>query len=336
MKYLCMVVYDESKLDSLSPTELDALIKESVVHDNDLRRRGHLIAAHALQPVSSATTVQKHNGKPLITDGPFAETREQVGGFILIEANDLDEAIHIAANIPPIRLGAIEIRPVRQMPLINPSEQTTAGAPHKVVSHDDWLTARIDLLAKEKQLTRARDAVNAERLNLPWERVEKNYTFETPTGTQTLSELFEGRSQLLVYHFMWRADLNDACVGCSFLSDHIDGANQRLAHHDVTLCVISRGPLDTLQSFRQKMGWKFNWVSSAGSDFNYDYHVSFTPEEIASGSVYYNYRKTQASVQDLSGFSAFYKDTDGTIYHTYSSYGRGNEEVLGTYIYDRD
>ena len=203
----------------------------------------------------------------------------------------------------------------------------------KIVSRADWLAARKDLLAEEKELTRARDRLSAHRRELPWVKVEQNYSFHTPAGTKTLAELFDGRSQLIVYHFMWRGDLNDACVGCSFLADHIDGANLHLTQHDVTLTVVSRAPLPVLQAFKQRMGWRFNWVSSEGSNFNYDYHVSFRPEEIASGQVLYNYQLTPASIEELSGFSVFYKDKQGDVFHTYSSYGRGNEEVLGAYIY---
>jgi predicted dithiol-disulfide oxidoreductase (DUF899 family) len=202
-----------------------------------------------------------------------------------------------------------------------------------VVSRTDWLAARKELLAKEKELTRARDRVSAQRRELPWVKVEQDYRFDTPDGRKTLAELFNGRRQLIVYHFMWRGDLNDGCVGCSFLADHIDGANLHLAQHDVTLTAISRAPLAALQAFKQQMGWRFNWVSSEGSDFNYDYHVSFQPEEIASGQVYYNYRPTAASIEELSGFSVFYNDKQGNVFHTYSSYGRGNEEVLGAYMY---
>ncbi len=203
----------------------------------------------------------------------------------------------------------------------------------KVVSRTDWLAAREELLAQEKELTHARDRLSAQRRELPWVKVEQNYSFDTPAGRKTLADLFDGRSQLIVYHFMWRGDLNDACVGCSFLTDHMDGANLHLAEHDVTLTVVSRAPLSILERFKQRMGWRFNWVSSEGSDFNYDYHVSFRPEEIASGHVYYNYRLTQASIEELSGFSVFYKDQQGDVFHTYSSYGRGNEEVLGAYMY---
>lgn len=203
----------------------------------------------------------------------------------------------------------------------------------KVVSREDWLAARLELLAREKELTRARDAVSAQRRNLPWVKVDKEYVFDTPEGKKTLSDLFGGPSQLIVYHFMWRRELGAGCVGCSFLADHIDGSNQHLSQHDVTLVVVSRAPLATLQSFRERMGWRFLWVSSYGSDFNFDYHVSFKPEELAKGQAYYNYRMTEVSIEELSGISVFYKDTRGDIFHTYSSYARGNEEVLGAYMY---
>jgi predicted dithiol-disulfide oxidoreductase (DUF899 family) len=203
----------------------------------------------------------------------------------------------------------------------------------KIVSEAEWLPVRLALLAKEKELTRARDAVSEERRKLPWVKVEKEYLFDTVDGPKTLTELFAGRSQLIVYHFMWRHDLGAGCVGCSFLCDHIDGANQHLSQHDVSLVVASRAPLDVLQAFKQRMGWRFPWVSSYDSDFNFDHHVSFRPEELASGEIFYNYRKTQASIDELSGISVFFTNEEGEIFHTYSSYGRGNEEILGAYMF---
>jgi predicted dithiol-disulfide oxidoreductase (DUF899 family) len=208
-----------------------------------------------------------------------------------------------------------------------------ASKPHRIVSREEWLAARTAHLPKEKELTRLRDQLSAERRELPWVKVDKSYEFEGPGGKQTLADLFDGRSQLIVYHFMWRRDLDDGCVGCSFLADHIDGANLHLAHHDVTFVVISRAPLPVLQAYRQRMGWRFDWVSSQGSDFNFDYHVSFTKDDLAKGKVYYNYRMTEASIEELSGLSVFHKDANGDIFHTYSSYGRGNEEILGAYMY---
>src|SRR5665213_1913747 len=151
---------------------------------------------------------------------------------------------------------------------------------HPVVSRDAWLKARKALLAREKEETHLRDAVNAERLAMPWVRVEKNYRFETPDGRKSLADLFDGRSQLIVYHFMLGPDWEAGCSGCSFLSDHVDGANQHLRQHDVTYVAVSRAPLAKLEAYKKRMGWRFAWVSSYGSDFNYDFHVSFRPDEL--------------------------------------------------------
>ena len=210
---------------------------------------------------------------------------------------------------------------------------TTAAATQKVVSREEWLAARKDLLEKEKEFTRARDALNAQRRELPWVKVEKQYVFDTPHGKKSLADLFEGRSQLIVYHFMWRKEFGEGCVGCSYLCDHVDGARQHLVQHDVNWVAISRAPLTELEGFKKRMGWNFPWVSSLESDFNFDYHVSFHAKDLVTGKVYYNYRETDASIEELSGMSVFYKDEKGDIYHTYSTYGRGNEEVLGTYMW---
>jgi len=204
---------------------------------------------------------------------------------------------------------------------------------HAVVSPAEWLVARKALLAKEKELTRRRDELNKARLALPWVKVEKNYVFDAPEGKVALADLFDGRSQLIVQHFMWRADQGQGCVGCSFEADHVDGALPHLEHHDVSYVRISRAPLADIEAFRRRMGWHARWASSWDSDFNYDFHVSFTKEELAKGEVYYNYRMTEASIEELPGLSVFYKDDAGNIFHTYSSYGRGNEEVIGTYMY---
>ncbi len=204
---------------------------------------------------------------------------------------------------------------------------------HKIVTRDEWLQARKALLAKEKEMTRQRDLLSEQRRALPWVKVEKAYAFETTAGRKTLAGLFGDKNQLIVYHFMWRHDLDDGCIGCSFLADHIDGANLHLPHNDVALVVVSRAPLAVLQAYRKRMGWRFEWVSSAASDFNFDYHVSFTRDELAKGKVTYNYTTIDASIDELSGISAFCKDDNGDIFHTYSSYGRGNEEVLGAYMW---
>jgi predicted dithiol-disulfide oxidoreductase (DUF899 family) len=203
---------------------------------------------------------------------------------------------------------------------------------HEIVSQEEWLAARKALLTLEKEETKLRDKVRAERLTLPWVKVEKDYTFETPEGRKTLAELFDGRSQLIVYHFMYGPDWDAGCPGCSFMADHIDGMLPHLNNHDVTMIAVARAPLEKLEAYRKRMGWEFPWVSSFGSDFNFDYHVSFTKEELARGKVMYNFRETDAADahDELPGLSAFFKDEDGIVYHTYSDYARGGEEALGT------
>lgn len=203
---------------------------------------------------------------------------------------------------------------------------------HAVVSREEWLAARKALLLREKEETHLRDAVNAERLALPWVRVEKEYRFATPAGERGLADLFDGRSQLLVYHFMLGPDWEAGCPGCSFLSDHLDGTLPHLTHHDVTLTAVSRAPLPRIEAYKRRMGWHFPWVSSAGSDFNRDFHVSFTEEELAAGTIDYNFTDLPASqgASELPGLSAFYRDEAGEVFHTYSSYARGIEQAIGT------
>jgi predicted dithiol-disulfide oxidoreductase (DUF899 family) len=202
---------------------------------------------------------------------------------------------------------------------------------NQVVSHDEWIAARKELLQKEKDFTRLRDQLNAERRALPWVKVEKEYLFDTPSGRQSLGDLFDGRSQLVTKHFMYGPDWTDGCVGCSFEMDHIEGALVHLEHHDVSYVAVSRAPLAKIEAFKQRMGWRFRWVSSYGSDFNYDYHVSFTPEQVAGGNAFYNYELRDVGIDELSGRSVFYRDEAGDIFHTYSSYARGGELFLGSY-----
>ncbi len=203
---------------------------------------------------------------------------------------------------------------------------------HRIVSREDWIAERKALLAEEKAFSKQRDRLAAMRRELPWVKLEKNYVFETVDGHKTLSDLFEGRSQLIVQHFMYAPDWEEGCVGCSFGADHADAAYTHLKHHDVTYVAIARAPIDKLEAYRKRMGWQFGFASSGASDFNYDFNVSFTTEEMASGKVHYNYETIDAAITDLPGASVFYRDGDGTIYHTYSSYGRGGEEVLGAYM----
>ena len=202
-----------------------------------------------------------------------------------------------------------------------------------IVSRDEWLRARRDLLTQEKALTRQYDAVAAARRALPWMRLEKEYVFDTLEGKRTLSQIFDGRSQLIVRHFMFGPDWKEGCVGCSFASDHVGGALIHLHNHDVTYVAVSRGPLDKIELFKKRMGWVFPWVSSLASDFSFDFHVSFSQEELAKGEVFYNYRMTPTSIADLSGVSIFYKNPHGQIFHTYSTYARGDEGGDTTYFY---
>jgi predicted dithiol-disulfide oxidoreductase (DUF899 family) len=203
----------------------------------------------------------------------------------------------------------------------------------KIVSQAEWLSARKELLLKEKQLTRQRDEIDRRRRELPWVKVEKSYLFDGPNGRQTLADLFGGRSQLIVSHFMLGPGWKEGCVGCSFRSDHVDGALVHLEHHDVSFVTISRAPFAEIEAFKKRMGWRFRWLSSYGSDFNYDYHVSFTQEEIAAGKVYYNYQVRDFVSEELSGLSVFYRNERGEIFHTYSTHGRGDEMVDTTYMY---
>jgi predicted dithiol-disulfide oxidoreductase (DUF899 family) len=208
---------------------------------------------------------------------------------------------------------------------------TPAAQSHAVVSPEQWLAARLELLAKEKELRKQMDEVARLRRELPWERVERNYTFDTDRGKQTLAELFDGRSQLMLYHFMFGPDWEQGCSGCSFVADHVDGAILHLAQRDVTWTAVSRAPLEKIKAFQSRMGWKFRWISSFGSDFNFDYHVSFTQEQMAQGEVYYNYGRRRFPQSEGPGISAFYRDEAGQIFHTYSAYARGLDILLGTY-----
>jgi predicted dithiol-disulfide oxidoreductase (DUF899 family) len=202
---------------------------------------------------------------------------------------------------------------------------------HRVVSRDAWVAERKTLLAHEKELTRLRDQIASERRTLPWVRVDKNYIFDTPEGRRTLAELFDGRSQLLIQHFMFAPGWEHGCPSCSFMADHTDGMTVHLAHRDVMFLAVSRAPLADIERFRRRMGWRFKWVSSCGSDFNYDFGVSFTPEEVAKGKLYYNYGTWPHAYEEWPGVSVFLKNDAGEVFHTYSTYGRGVEVMMGTY-----
>jgi predicted dithiol-disulfide oxidoreductase (DUF899 family) len=205
--------------------------------------------------------------------------------------------------------------------------------PNKVVSQEAWLAARRELLREEKEFTRLRDRLSQKRRDLPWVRVDKPYVFEGPNGQETLPQLFDGRSQLVVYHFMYGPDSDTPCKSCSFWADNFERNVVHLKHRDVTLIAVSRAPLDRLEAFKRRMGWTFKWVSSAGSDFNFDYQASFRPEDLAKGEAYYNYATRKTSLSELPGISVFCKDASDTVFHTYSCYARGLDMMNAAYHY---
>lgn len=202
---------------------------------------------------------------------------------------------------------------------------------HPVVSSEQWLTARMDLLAKEKEFTRLRDQLSRQRRELPWEAVTASYRFAGPDGVRSLPQLFDGRHQLIVYHFMFPADWDAGCPHCSFWADNFDGIGIHLAQRDVTLVAVSVAELAKITAYQQRMGWTFPWYSSAGSEFNRDFGVSFTPEELAARSASYNYVRQDPGISEREGVSVFYLDDDGRVFHTYSAYARGIDMLNGAY-----
>ncbi|MBS3669112.1 DUF899 domain-containing protein [Vreelandella boliviensis] len=206
----------------------------------------------------------------------------------------------------------------------------------RVVSKEEWLQARKAHLKNEKALTRMRDLVARERRDLPWVKIEKEYVFDTLEGKKTLAELFGTNSQLVIHHFMFGPDWNAGCPSCSLEADHAEGAIVHLANHDVSYVRVSRAPLEKLEAYRRRMGWTATWVSSQGSDFNFDFQVSFAMEDLEAGRLYYNYQAIEDPKyfsEELPGLSVFYRDESGSVFHTYSSYARGNEEVIGAFVY---
>jgi predicted dithiol-disulfide oxidoreductase (DUF899 family) len=214
------------------------------------------------------------------------------------------------------------------------SSQEVEMQHNRIVSRDEWLLARKLHLSKEKELTRLRDELSRERRELPWVRVEKQYVFDGPNGKETLADLFDGRSQLIVQHFMFAPGWEEGCPSCSFQADHVDATLVHLAHRDVTFVAISRAPLAQIEAFKKRMGWRFKWVSSSGNAFNSDYNVSFTKDDLAKGTTYYNYRARESPTEgEAPGTSVFYKDERGDVFHTYSAYARGVDTLIGTYVY---
>ena len=210
--------------------------------------------------------------------------------------------------------------------------KTFAGVKeHKVVSRKEWLPARKRLLVQEKKFSRLRDQMARQRRDLPWVKVNKDYVFNGPDGKETLADLFDGKSQLIVYHFMFGPGWGEGCPHCSFWADHFDSVNFHIGRRDTTFVVISRAPLAEIKPFKKRMGWKFKWLSSNGTDFNFDFNVSFTPEQIKTGTAIYNYRPLDMDIDEREGASAFYKDSKGEVYHTYSTYARGIDLMNTTY-----
>ena len=215
------------------------------------------------------------------------------------------------------------------------SEQAKAGeakaGAHAVVGHEEWVAARKDLLAQEKNFLRLREELARARRQMPWERVEKDYLFEGRGGRETLGDLFGGRSQLIVYHFMLAPGWKEGCPGCSYLGDHFDGAIPHIQQRDITFVAISRAPLAEIEEFKKRMGWNFKWVSSNGTDFNFDYGVSFREEDRAKGEEYYNYAVRSMKAEEMPGASVFAKNAAGEVFHTYSTYARGLDMMIGAY-----
>ena len=211
--------------------------------------------------------------------------------------------------------------------------QATISSNHKVVSQDEWLAARKAHLAEEKALTRQRDELAQKRRELPWVKVDKNYLFDGPDGKVSLADLFDGRSQLIVYHFMFDPAWSQGCKSCSFVADHYNPAIIHLGHRDVTMVTVSKAPIEKLEAFRKRIGWSFKWVSSFNNNFNRDFGVSFTEQELSSGDAVYNYVAKPYPITELPGISVFVKDEAGDIFHTYSSYARGAEQTGGSYYF---
>ena len=211
--------------------------------------------------------------------------------------------------------------------------QTSTIEHPRVLSHKEWINARVAFMAKEKEFTRLGDELSRERRELPWEKVTTPYVFDGPNGKETLADLFQGRSQLVVYHLMFSPGWDEACKSCSFWADNFNGTDIHLAHRDITLLAISRAPLAKLDAYKKRMGWSFKWVSSGGNDFNYDFGVTFEPETVKNGTAEYNYGTTRPMGEEMPGVSVFYRDQDGAIYHTYSTYSRGIDILNGAYHY---
>jgi predicted dithiol-disulfide oxidoreductase (DUF899 family) len=272
----------------------------------------------------------------------LSKRRLKTGGFPHKHAGGPEVQIPPAGPIAPltppfnvdINLSRLRYRPPAHNETPPGTNRRTTMLHNRIVSREEWLDARRAHLAREKALTREQDRLNEERRALPWMRVDTAYTFQTPQGPQSLAALFGPRSQLITYHFMLAPGWEAGCTGCSFGADHFDGMLPHLEAADARLVAVSRAPLAEIEAYRRRMGWHFPWVSSAGSDFNRDFHVSFPPETVQDGKVDYNFTRTDLphEMDELHGLSVFYKDAAGDIFHTYSSYARGTEHLLGTML----
>lgn len=213
------------------------------------------------------------------------------------------------------------------------ASQSSSLKSHRVVSHKEWLAARTAFLAKEKEFTKLRDELSQQRRELPWEAVTKTYVFDGPNGKQTLPELFDGRSQLIVYHFMFDPSWDEGCKHCSFWADNFNPNIAHINHRDATMIAVSHAPYGKLAAYEKRMGWNFKWVSSYENDFNFDYHVSFTPEELAKKEAFYNFKMQDPGSSEREGVSIFCKDEKGSVFHTYSAYARGIDLLNTAYNY---
>jgi predicted dithiol-disulfide oxidoreductase (DUF899 family) len=239
-----------------------------------------------------------------------------------------DDDVRAHEPLPPVAVAEARFPATLTGALADSKRRVTMN--HPIVSRDAWLEARKALLAKERAMTHALDELRAERRQLPWVRIEKPYVFEGPEGKCRLGDLFGGRSQLAIYHFMLTPGSDHVCPGCSFVSDHIDAARQHFEHADLSFAAVSRVPLQRIEAVKARMGWTFPWLSSQGSDFNHDFAVSFTPEELAEGRAIYNYGTVMRRSQDMFGVSIFVKEGDA-IFHSYSTYHRGAELLMGAF-----
>jgi predicted dithiol-disulfide oxidoreductase (DUF899 family) len=324
MRFVCLGYADEREWEAMSQGEQEAAMEECLAYDDSLRKQGQPMGeGQALRNVRMAKTLRWKNGRVVVTDGPYAETKEQLGGFGVLEARDMDQAVELMSKHPGLRFGPFEIRPVDEE--VNAfvearasrsgsggdgatAAQATGAALPRVVSRAEWLAAREALLVKEKEATRARDALNAERRRLPMVRIEKEYSFEGPRGKASLLDLFEGRRQLIVYHFMFEPEWDAGCEGCSMVVENM-GHPAHLHARGVSRALVSRAPLSRIEPFKRRMGWTEPWYSSFGSDFNRDFGVTTDRGE-------------------TFGLSIFLRD-GGNVFHTYFTEGRG-VELLGS------